>query len=108
MRVQRGEHDAVRCVLLDGMEGSGKLIRDGDPESPRAGWDSVVPLLCADELKLNGAESGHDGFELFPYLLSSRVVCDESWIHLRNQLHGACDCIHRALLGQGQMSTGEQ
>lgn len=43
-------------VMLDGMEGNGRPIRDGDPEGPKAGRDSVLFSLCADDWKNGGRE----------------------------------------------------
>ncbi|KAI9439418.1 hypothetical protein BJY52DRAFT_1206940 [Lactarius psammicola] len=43
-------------VLLEGTEGHGILLRDGDPLSPRPGRHSVLFALCADDWESGGRE----------------------------------------------------
>ena len=43
-------------VLPEGKEGNGIALRDGDPESPRPGRDSVMLSLFADDWESGGRE----------------------------------------------------
>ena len=43
-------------VIAEGMEGNGITLRDGDPESPRPGRDSVMFSLCVDDWESEGRE----------------------------------------------------
>jgi len=43
-------------VIPEGMEGNGIALRDGDPESPRPGRDSVMFSLCVDDWESGGRE----------------------------------------------------
>ena len=43
-------------VIPAGMNGNGLALRDGDPESPKPGRDSLVFSLCADDWESGGRE----------------------------------------------------
>ena len=41
-------------VISEGLEGNGITLRDGDPESPKPGRNSLVFSLCADDWESGG------------------------------------------------------